>query len=116
MTDLGTLGGTETYPSDINDSGQIVGYSDTAAGAHHGFLYSTGTMIDLNAAVDALPQGWILTSANGINDLGWIAASGTDPGGNSHALILIPIPEPSTLVLVGIGAISLLAYAWRRRV
>ena len=25
------------------------------------------------------------------------------------------VPEPSTLVLLGIGAISLLAYAWRRR-
>ena len=26
-----------------------------------------------------------------------------------------PVPEPSTFVLLGIGAISLLAYAWRRR-
>ncbi len=27
----------------------------------------------------------------------------------------ILIPEPSTVVLLGIGAVSLLAYAWRRR-
>jgi DNA-binding beta-propeller fold protein YncE len=26
-----------------------------------------------------------------------------------------PVPEPSALVLLGIGAVSLLAYAWRRR-
>jgi hypothetical protein len=26
-----------------------------------------------------------------------------------------PIPEPSTLALLGVAAITLLAYAWRRR-
>jgi hypothetical protein len=26
-----------------------------------------------------------------------------------------PTPEPASLTLLGIGAVSLLAYAWRRR-
>jgi streptogramin lyase len=35
--------------------------------------------------------------------------------GYSFASGVVLVPEPSTLVLLGIGAISLLAYAWRRR-
>jgi hypothetical protein len=30
-------------------------------------------------------------------------------------VIATAVPEPSTLVLLGIGAVSLLAYTWRRR-
>jgi photosystem II stability/assembly factor-like uncharacterized protein len=32
-----------------------------------------------------------------------------------YDIAIVPIPEPSTFVLLGVGAISLLAYAWRRR-
>jgi len=41
---------------------------------------------------------------------GWfIMASASIPG------VLVPIPEPSTLVLLAIGAIGLLGWAWRKR-
>ncbi|SFH42909.1 PEP-CTERM protein-sorting domain-containing protein [Nitrosospira sp. Nsp14] len=38
MTDLGTLGGETSYAMSINNSGQVVGYSDTASGATRAFI------------------------------------------------------------------------------
>src|SRR4051794_19962320 len=73
--DLGTLGGGYSYPNDINNSGQVVGMSFTAANAAiRAFLYSGGTLLDLNNLVDTNSLGTQLTEAKGINDLGQIIA------------------------------------------
>jgi len=47
MTDLGTLGGSETQAFAINSSGQVTGNSGVAGGGVHAFLYANGTMSDL---------------------------------------------------------------------
>ena len=49
MTDLGTLGGSDSYAYGINDNGQIVGYTDRGGINDNvqAFLYSNGTTTDL---------------------------------------------------------------------
>lgn len=114
MTDLGTLPGySSSFAQGINDGGQVVGRADTSSGTHHAFLYSTGTMTDLNNLI-ATSSGWNLEYAYAINDPGQIVGYGTI-GGNTDVFLLTPIPEPSTFALLGIGVISLLGWAWRRR-
>ena len=44
---LGTLGGTESGATALNDIGQVVGWSDTVMEVLHAFLWQDGTIIDL---------------------------------------------------------------------
>lgn len=71
-------------------------------------------MYALNELIDPTLD-WNLVWANAINDDGWIAGVGVAPNGEQHAVLLTPTPEPSTIALVGIGAVGLLACIWRRR-
>ena len=68
----------------------------------------------LNDQLDASGAGWILEYAYDINDTGQIVGSGWGPNGY-HGYLLTVIPEPSTLVLLGMGALTLTIGCWRRR-
>jgi len=111
--DIGTLG-TDIYVGDINNLGQVVGSYNTADLESRAFIYSSdGILEDLNDLIDP-SLGWILMGAGKINDNGQIISNGYS-NGNIYPLILTPIPEPCSIVLLSIGAFSFLAYSWRRR-
>lgn len=72
ITDLGTLGGTQSFAYALNDLGQVVGSSTTAGDvAEHSFLYSNGRMTDLYPLNS---QNIITVGPTGINDFGQIAS------------------------------------------
>jgi probable HAF family extracellular repeat protein len=119
MIDLGTLGATGSEAHDINNSGQVVGalvntLFDPSGGAWHAFLYSSGSMYDLNTPYAGF--GVTFTDAFGINDLGQISAVGRVSGGRTRAFRLDPVAMPlttlgdiSTRLQVGVGDNVLIA-------
>ena len=72
ITELGTLGGTESFAYAINNRGDIVGSSRLVGDSStHGFLFGLGRMMDLNP----LNSGFVQTvGPTGINNRGEIAS------------------------------------------
>lgn len=87
--------GSEAYA--INNAGHVVGTSGDSSGRPRAFLYD-GTIKDLNDLIDNA-LGWTLTHASDINNSGQITGYGTI-GGEEHAFLLTPIPEPGTITLL----------------
>ena len=68
LTDLGTLGGGSSYAFGINDSGQVVGYSEVGT-THHAFTWTaSGGMVDLGT-----PPGCTWSQGEMINASGEIS-------------------------------------------
>ena len=125
MVDIGTLGAF-AVGRDINNSGQVVGASFIPnEGAYHAFVYSQGTMYDLNTIFspflsDGKTPGFTrLTDGQGINDVGQIAGYGDYWTGTQYiprafiARIDTVSDEGTTLLFLGISLFGL--GALRRR-
>ena len=69
INNIGTLGGTQSFAYDINNSGYVVGESDTATGEGHAFIYDGATLTDITPT-------WDYARAVGINDMGYVVGSG----------------------------------------
>lgn len=107
VTDLGTpTGMDQSQATALNDLGWVVGSAFSSAdGSQSSFLYKDGQISDLASLVPT--SGWDqLYSASGINANGQIVGTGL-LGGVSRAFVMTPVPEPTTCVALGLGALLL---------
>ena len=81
IMDLGTLGGSESRASEINEYGQIVGGAKTSFGETHAFIYEGGVMSDLGTL------GGNTSEACSLNDNGQIVGRATNSAGGRHAFL-----------------------------
>ena len=81
IIDLGTLGGTFSFAGAINERGQVVGYSETASGEIHAFLWHQGVMTDLGTL------GGTISQAFTINERGQVVGNSDTALGEGHAAL-----------------------------
>jgi hypothetical protein len=106
----------------INDVGsaltpEFVGSAVISGSTTHAFVDYGGSMYDLNT-IDPV-AGYTLNVAYAINGSGDIVATGTPTaGGSAQAFLLTssPVPEPASLGLLGLGAMTLLGRRRARRI
>jgi probable HAF family extracellular repeat protein len=87
ISPLGILGGAESWPSSINNFGQVVGVSQVDySHITRPFLWDNGIIIALNELLSS-DSDWELIHAEGINDAGYIIGKGSLAGGGQEPFL-----------------------------
>jgi len=82
VIDLGTLGGSQSRAYGINEAGRVVGYSETAEGMPHAFMWDENVgMVDLGTL------GGAASTAYAVNNLGQVVGSSRTGNGQLHAFL-----------------------------
>ncbi len=96
LSDIDVWNTPETVANAINSHGDVVGFYDSPNYAvwestiGEAFLYHDGAMFNLSSLLDESGDGWVLHSANGINDNGWIVGQGWRHGFHEEPFLAIP--------------------------
>jgi probable HAF family extracellular repeat protein len=108
--DLGSLGNASTgtdlsYGYHVNDSGQVVGVTDTKSSGYDPFLWQNGKMTDLNQLV-TMPAGYELIGNSDINDAGQIAVIEITATRNIVPVLLTPKTGPAKTITTSAASLS----------
>lgn len=93
-SDIDGLNSRRSITRKMNNLGDVVGYFfPPQANESEAFLYTNGTMHELNRLLDASGDGWVLQSADAINDSRQIAGMGLHHG-RLASYVADPVPGP----------------------
>jgi probable HAF family extracellular repeat protein len=98
----------ESYASDINASGLIVGTMRAAGGfaKYHAYIYADGVVTNLNTLIPP-DTGLHLAFAHAINDAGQVVGVAYDAQARYHAFLLTPGGAPPTGPTLGINDVAM---------
>ena len=110
MVDLGTLGGPSSAAAAVNDSGQVVGWAQTAGGSFdvnwRAFLWTAATgMLDLGSL------GGTHSVARDVNEAGTVVGTSAVAAGNAACHAFVWTPNDNMVDLGTVGGTNSEAYA-----
>ncbi|TCB88645.1 hypothetical protein E0H26_28410 [Micromonospora zingiberis] len=96
---LGTLGGSWSYPNDLNNAGQVVGHSQATDGRGHAFRWQRGVLTDLGKPGET-------STANAVNERGVVVGTSENRAvmwRNGSMSILVEATEAGPAMAYGVN-------------
>ena len=111
FVDLHPEGFDESHASGISWSGEYqAGYAEGYGKGIRAMLWkgSSGSAVDLSAYLTSVPYSFIWSTAYAVTDDGVILGEIGDFNGNDYSVMWTPVPEPTSMFALGLGALILM--------